>query len=376
VNSAHSSQTRLMDSAVVRSRDEPILDERVFHQMISLERKRTERSQKPFLLILLELQTQEQKEDIFHKIVSVLAPAIRETDVVGWYESSSALGIIFSGLHSDTAESIPGIMLTRVSGVLYGSLPFQQYNKISFSHFLFPEEWDHDISQRPSHPPLYPDLTRRDKSKRVFSLIKRMMDITGSVLGILLASPVFLSIALAIKLTSKGPILFRQTRVGQYGKPFVFLKFRSMYVNNDPSIHKKYVEQLIRGNTDEKPASGAGIYKLTNDPRITPAGRFLRRTSLDELPQLYHVLVGDMSLVGPRPPLPYEVKAYEIWHRRRVLEAKPGITGLWQVNGRSRVKFDDMVRLDVRYARTLSLWLDIGILLRTPRAVLLGDGAF
>jgi lipopolysaccharide/colanic/teichoic acid biosynthesis glycosyltransferase len=118
-----------------------------------------------------------------------------------------------------------------------------------------------------------------------------------------------------------------------------------------------------------------GVYKLTKDSRITPVGAFLRKTSMDELPQFLNVLKGEMSLVGPRPPIPYEVEAYDIWHRRRLLEAKPGITGLWQVCGRSRVNFDDMVRLDLQYARTWSLWMDIKILLRTPGAVLLGAGA-
>ena len=119
-----------------------------------------------------------------------------------------------------------------------------------------------------------------------------------------------------------------------------------------------------------------GVYKLTNDPRVTRVGRFLRRTSLDELPQFINVLKGEMSLVGPRPPIPYEVDAYQTWHRGRILEAKPGITGLWQVNGRSRLAFDDMVRLDLRYARSWCLWLDIKILLQTPKAVVLGEGAY
>ena len=118
------------------------------------------------------------------------------------------------------------------------------------------------------------------------------------------------------------------------------------------------------------------MFKITDDPRVTPVGRFLRRTSLDELPQFLNVLLGEMSLVGPRPPLPYEVEAYDVWHRRRLLEARPGITGLWQVNGRSRTKFDDMVRLDLQYARKQSLWLDLKILLRTPAAVVSGDGAY
>jgi len=137
------------------------------------------------------------------------------------------------------------------------------------------------------------------------------------------------------------------------------------------------VRQLISGNEDhQRPESHGGIYKIKDDPRVTPIGRFLRKTSLDELPQFFNVLKGEMSLVGPRPPIPYEVEAYETWHRRRFLEAKPGITGLWQVEGRSKLKFDEMVRLDLKYAKTWSPWLDIKILLRTPTVVLRGDGAY
>jgi len=185
---------------------------------------------------------------------------------------------------------------------------------------------------------------------------------------------------LAVKTTSKGPVFFKQRRIGQYGKPFVFLKFRSMYVNNDSSVHETYVKQLIAGQAPchlgKHGENGAAVYKLTKDSRVTRVGKLLRRMSLDELPQVFNVLRGEMSLVGPRPAIPYELAAYQTWHRRRVLEVKPGITGLWQVNGRSRVKFDEMVRLDLRYANTWSPWLDIKILLSTPRAVWQGDGAY
>jgi lipopolysaccharide/colanic/teichoic acid biosynthesis glycosyltransferase len=171
--------------------------------------------------------------------------------------------------------------------------------------------------------------------------------------------------------------LFRQQRIGQHGKSFVFLKFRSMHVNNNAAVHKEYVQQLIAGKAEKQPSNGngQGVYKLTKDSRITRVGAFLRRTSMDELPQFINVLKGEMSLVGPRPPVPYEVEAYDIWHRRRLMEAKPGITGLWQVSGRSRVNFDDMVRLDLHYARTWSPWADMKILWRTPGAVVLGSGA-
>jgi lipopolysaccharide/colanic/teichoic acid biosynthesis glycosyltransferase len=203
------------------------------------------------------------------------------------------------------------------------------------------------------------------------------MDIAGSLAALALCLPVLFAIAIAIKLTSKGPILFRQVRLGQYGKKFTFLKFRSMYVGNDHAIHEQYVTQFIAGaqGLEQSGPDQRRQYKLTADPRITRVGRLLRKTSLDELPQLLNVLIGEMSLVGPRPPVMYEYKCYDLWHKERLIAVKPGITGLWQVEGRSRVKFDEMVRLDIRYARSWSLWLDIKILLQTPLAVISGAGA-
>jgi lipopolysaccharide/colanic/teichoic acid biosynthesis glycosyltransferase len=151
-----------------------------------------------------------------------------------------------------------------------------------------------------------------------------------------------------------------------------------MRTDCDSRIHQDYVSQFIAGKVEEKPAADSGaapVFKIQKDPRITPIGQFIRKTSLDEVPQFWNVLRGDMSLVGPRPPIAYEFRAYDVWHRRRVLEIKPGITGLWQVEGRSRTRFDDMVRLDLRYARSWSIWLDLRILLQTPGAVILGNGA-
>ena len=159
-----------------------------------------------------------------------------------------------------------------------------------------------------------------------FPLMKRAVDLTGSLIALVLFSPLLLVIALTIKLTSSGPVFFRQKRIGQYGVPFVFLKFRTMYLGNNASIHKEYVQKLIAGKTENHSVgSGEGVYKLTKYTRITRIGGFLRRTSLDELPQFINVLKGEMSLVGPRPPIAYEVEAYDIWQRHRLLEAKPGI---------------------------------------------------
>ncbi len=188
-------------------------------------------------------------------------------------------------------------------------------------------------------------------------------------------SPLFLLIAAMVKLKSAGPVFFRQVRLGEMAKPFTILKFRTMYVDVDHALHHQFVTQFIKSSGQAAEPGNSDLFKLTNDPRITPVGRLLRKTSLDELPQLWNVLRGDMSLVGPRPPLPYEFEQYEPWHRRRVLEAKPGITGLWQVAGRSRTTFDEMVRLDLRYAKTCSLWTDIKILMATPAAVISGKGA-
>jgi lipopolysaccharide/colanic/teichoic acid biosynthesis glycosyltransferase len=253
----------------------------------------------------------------------------------------------------------------------------EEFAQIRISFHLFPEEWNQEIPPQSSNPTLYPDLSKREEGRRFLREMKRAVDVLGSSLAVAVLAPLFLVIALAVKVTSKGPVFYRQTRVGQYGVPFVFLKFRSMHVDCDSSVHQNYVKTLIAGQAQpgSSTANGKAIYKLTNDYRVTRVGKVLRRTSLDELPQFFNVLKGEMSLVGPRPPIPYEAKAYDVWHRRRLYEAKPGITGLWQVSGRSRVTFDDMVRLDLQYARGWSLWLDLRILMQTPKAVLLGEGA-
>ena len=355
-----------------------VLGEEVFRRMISLERKRSERTQRPFVLLLMDTgqsQATSKNGRILLDILSALQAATRETDVMGWYETNAAVGVMFTEITLEN-NLILSTLLGRISEVLRGRLTSEQFSQIKFSFHLFPEEWDANNPERQSNPTLYPDLHKRDGANRLGRTLKRSMDVLGSLVLLLLLSPVFFVIAAAVKLTSRGPILFRQKRIGEHGTAFTFLKFRSMYVDNDASQHKEYVRQLIAGQAAKQTNdAGEGIFKLTNDPRITAVGNFLRRSSLDELPQFINVLRGDMSLVGPRPPVPYEVEAYATWHRRRLLEAKPGITGLWQVQGRSRVGFDDMVRLDLRYARHSSPWLDLKILVQTPRAVIAGNGA-
>jgi len=319
-----------------------------------------------------------QSERALSEIASALSSSTRETDLAGWYREGAILGVIFTEIREGNWKVLESLARARVIASLRSKLSPGRLDQIHISFHSFPENWDNSSLGRLANAKLYPDLFEREEERKFSRFVKRSMDIAGSIAALILFSPLFALIALAIKLTSKGPILFKQERVGRYGLRFTFLKFRSMHCNNDARIHREYVKRFISGEADSARVSHTEdvVYKIQDDPRVTRVGKFLRKTSLDELPQFMNVLKGDMALVGPRPPIPYELEGYQIWHRRRVLESKPGITGLWQVNGRSRLKFDDMVRLDLQYAKTWSLWLDIKILLRTPRAVLFGAGAY
>jgi lipopolysaccharide/colanic/teichoic acid biosynthesis glycosyltransferase len=357
------------------------LEEETFRQMIAIERKRTERSKSPFLLMLLEVENGGSQKKIgatLEKALAALLLSSRDTDLVGWYKSHETVGAMFTGLVVNDKRALLDTFLTKVTTSLRDELNSEQFSQVRISFHLFPDDWDNGKPGPPSNSALYPDLIRRDKVQRSVLLTKRIIDVFGSAAALVLFAPLFFVIALAVKVTSRGPVFYRQERVGRYGRKFTFLKFRSMYVNNDPTVHKEFVTRLIasqncQGSGD---GDGQGVYKLTNDRRITRVGGFLRRTSLDELPQFINVLKGDMSLVGPRPPIPYELAAYQTWHRRRLLGVKPGITGLWQVTGRSLVEFDEMVRLDLRYASTWTPWLDLKIMARTPLAVIKGSGAY
>jgi lipopolysaccharide/colanic/teichoic acid biosynthesis glycosyltransferase len=207
--------------------------------------------------------------------------------------------------------------------------------------------------------------------------IKRLIDVVASMLVIVLGFPFFLAVALLIKLTSRGPIFYSQRRIGEGGSAFTLFKFRTMRQGNDDSIHREFARSFIEGrmsnsSLDEKVPS---VYKLTNDPRVTAVGNFLRRTSLDELPQFINIFKGEMTIVGPRPPLEYEIECYEEWHKLR-LEVKPGLTGLWQVSGRSSVPFNEMVKLDLYYIEHWTLLLDFKIMLRTIPVMLFGSGGY
>jgi lipopolysaccharide/colanic/teichoic acid biosynthesis glycosyltransferase len=355
-----------------------IFEERLFLKMLYLERKRSERSKRRFIVMLLEpgsLPKRITDEQAFGRVLAALTHAIRETDIRGWYEEGVVFGVIFTELGAADGRTASKAILARINNALGECLAIDEINKLRLSFHPFPEDATIQGQSERTDPALYPELKDFKRSSRH---VKRAMDIAGSLCALILLSPLLLLLSIIIKLTSKGPVLFRQHRIGQYGRAFTFLKFRSMYSANDHTIHEEYVKRLIAGDVENNASceSPQTVYKLTNDPRVTIVGKFLRRTSLDEVPQFLNVLKGEMSIVGPRPPLPYEYTRYETWHKTRLLAMKPGITGLWQVEGRSRVTFDEMVRMDLQYARSWSPWMDIKIMFRTPGAMLFGSGAF
>jgi lipopolysaccharide/colanic/teichoic acid biosynthesis glycosyltransferase len=356
-----------------------VLHEDAFVSMLYLERRRAERAQKRFVLMLVDTKSaisDGQKNRTLAKLTGALLSVTRETDIVGWYLEDHLIGVICTEVGNAKPKTVRGKMLEKVKTALVEALPAEKVSKMTVSFHFFPEEGEESGTDHSANNILYPDLSRTEESRKFALGIKRSMDIIGSAAALVLLSPIFGAVSLAIKLTSKGPVLFKQQRLAQYGKKFTLLKFRSMRTDCDARIHEEYVIQFIGGQLQGSSQGGEKpMFKIQEDPRVTRVGRFLRRTSLDELPQFWNVLVGNMSLVGPRPPLPYEFKAYDLWHRRRVLEIKPGITGLWQVEGRSRTRFDDMVRLDLKYARGWSIWLDLKILAQTPVAVIQGEGA-
>lgn len=358
-------------------------NEEVFVEMLSRERYRSQRTNTPFILMLIELKRimhlRSAREHI-RTIASVLKNNSRDTDIRGWYRDSSTMGVVFVGIEEKDIPFAKDVISGKMEQKLKASLGVEKLGMLEISYHIFPEKYDIDNPDDSLEPELYPDITKTTVLKMTDSLLKRSVDLAGSIFGLILFSPLFLVISILIKATSEGPVFFRQQRVGPFGRTFTFLKFRSMYVNNNDAIHREYVAKLIEGNRDcEQNGEGctnAPVFKIKNDPRITPVGRFLRKTSLDELPQFINVLKGDMSLVGPRPPIPYEIEKYDIWHRERILRMKPGITGLWQVIGRSSTNFDDMVRLDVKYLRNWSLWRDFKIIVMTPLVMLKGKGAY
>jgi len=367
---ANKKQTHQKRRGFFRSNpDSAPLNQDSFEEALCLERKRTDRSGRNFALLLFDFRSltfdNRSEAQLFEKVIPGFQASIRETDVVGWYEKS-VLGLILTELSEDAKTSCRCV-LTRLRQQLEDCLGDAGLDPLRVSVHHYPE--DRDGTKIDSR--LYPDLESEKSGKPRPVVWKRLLDLTASLILLIMLSPLFGIITYLVRRGSEGPAFFEQERIGQLGKPFNCFKFRSMRKDSDSSIHESFVGTFIESNGAET----TGVYKLTDDPRITPIGKFLRKTSLDELPQLINVLKGEMSLVGPRPPLRYELRKYSSWHRRRVLEAKPGMTGIWQLWGRSRTTFDEMVRMDLQYVQKLSLCLDLKILLLTPWVVLRGRGA-
>jgi lipopolysaccharide/colanic/teichoic acid biosynthesis glycosyltransferase len=356
----------------------PIFDEELFRDTVTRERKRTNRSGLAMVMLLTGVKDsrRENTSALFAGIANALSAIKSDIDIAGWFERGAIMGLIVPEIDTanlaSTCERLESRFRKEITNRFKGDLT----ERLSIKLCVYPEPPQlGDDELEAVDPFLYPELHIQQDRVAMFQVLKRGMDMLGSLALLLLLSPLLLAIAGLVKLSSRGPVLFHQMRIGQMLKPFMMCKFRTMYANAGHGIHHDYVSWFITSSGKEQEQDKNKIFKLTNDPRITPIGHFLRKTSLDELPQLWNVLVGQMSLVGPRPPLWYEVQQYKPWHRHRVLESKPGITGLWQVTGRSRTTFDEMVRLDLRYARGRSLWADIKILLATPAAVIKGKGA-
>jgi lipopolysaccharide/colanic/teichoic acid biosynthesis glycosyltransferase len=345
----------------------PLLSEPLFRQTLVRERRRAERSDRAVGLLLVHLEPRERRSaEAWGALVTTISSATRDTDVVGWFKKQQTLGIILPAEarqhHTRNTELFRTLEAQAARG-------FSIQLRVLHGASETPADRQHE-----SDPLLAPTLC--DLRPRRYDAVKRLLDATLSVMLLILLAPLLALVGALVKLTSPGPVLFKQQRVGLMMQPFVMLKFRTMEVNAAPAIHQEFVSAFIKGRRDGDESDSNRVFKIVKDPRITPIGHFLRRTSLDELPQFWNVLRGDMSLGGPRPPLPYEVAHYQTWHLRRIAEAKPGVTGLWQVKGRSRTTFDEMVRLDLQYVKNRSLWMDLRILFATPRAVVSGKGAW
>jgi lipopolysaccharide/colanic/teichoic acid biosynthesis glycosyltransferase/GGDEF domain-containing protein len=372
-----------------------------FFLRLKEERERSKRTETPFSLLTLDVgrlsavlngnARRSSKGNLQKDLLTKLARELRTIDIKGWLDLNTA-AVLMPGTESSGARACQ----EKVSRMISENWPhardlsLTEYLRVSAfgnggsgvtessTHASDPIT-GHELGEPENHLPyVYADILKRRPHSSARSRAKRIIDIIGAAVGLLIAAVPMLIVAVLVKLTSSGPVLFRQKRVGFLGRPFTFLKFRSMRAGADEAIHRSFSREFINGNgknvnngTKECP-----LYKLKKDPRITRFGHFLRRTSLDELPQLFNILRGEMSLVGPRPPIPYEVNEYKPWHSRRVLEVKPGLTGLWQVSGRSQTSFNDMVRLDLQYADNWSFWLDVKIIFKTFRAVFSAKGAY
>lgn len=372
-----------------------------FRVILERERVRADRNRHQFSMIIFEVSEPEVDSTQVQHLARVLTNRIRLSDQAGWFDGHR-IGVLLPDTSPDgawkLAEDVRQAMAAKASSpectvYTYPSKWFFDDNEHSSQlHFAdLSPEWRTKTAGSFSMSTKHADSLNTDFATqecpanirpncrasaqglepffvRPLPAWKGVMDIVGALIALVVLSPLLLLVALIIKTVSQGPVFFKQQRAGYAGRTFGMLKFRTMRVNVDSSVHQQHVAKLINGSGRNDASSKMPMTKLDNDEQIIPFGKILRKTCLDELPQLINVLRGEMSLVGPRPPIPYEVENYLQWHYGR-FDAVPGMTGLWQVSGKNRLTFSQMVQLDVQYLRKKSLWLDIIILLKTPSAI-------
>lgn len=360
----HSEPTAVQSAA----RGATVIAREAFLSIVQHEKRRADRSCSPLSVAVFHVDRDVDALRNVERLLALLAAITRETDTLGRLDDEVVAVLLPETSAAGLQHFVQKVL--RAGGASTPEPRTATYPDTRFDQCL----GGRSAGGAAGEPGI--DHTAEPQASGGYGL-KRGVDIVGSAIALILLSPLMLVVATAIRLSSPGPALFRQTRLGKGGVPFVLYKFRSMRIDADDRVHRDFVAGLINGasGTEAGSAGESPAFKLKADPRITPLGRWLRKTSVDEIPQFFNVLKGEMSLVGPRPPVGYEVDSYQSWHLRRVLEMKPGLTGIWQVEGRSKVSFDDMVRMDLRYLRSCSLGFDLLILLRTVKVVLSCDGA-
>jgi lipopolysaccharide/colanic/teichoic acid biosynthesis glycosyltransferase len=356
---------------------------RAFVRYLQFEKRRAERRETPLSIVLFRIDAAaDDPARDRQALAEVVQDSKRSTDILGRLGDGS-IAILLLDTDRQGTEAFVSKVTGKTAGITFsaatGTYPDQIFENIRHAGEVLPES---EVVWREED----------DRSRSLEKRLKRALDLTAAMAGLIVLSPVMLLTALAVAATSPGDIIFRQVRLGRRGVPFVLYKFRSMRSDADDGIHRQYVTDVIRsGGGKGGSAKGGGAVgggggtaadaadkpwtKLSIDPRITPIGRILRKSGLDELPQLFNVIKGDLSIVGPRPPLPYEAEQYKAWHLRRILEMKPGITGLWQVEGAQGCSFNEMVRMDLRYSRHWSLLLDLKLIFKTIPVLALRKGA-
>ena len=363
-----------------------ISPEERFLTVLRRESARADRNGHGFSLVAVEMSKDAASGPVAGRVARFLAQQVRATDEIGWFEKNR-IGVLLY----NTPPRGAWRFVEKVKDQTAAVLPRPQFEVLTYPSGWGntepePTESNTEAARDQRAGDASPAQTARARADstapsaaassaaapggelRPFCVDgipawKRALDIVGAAVGLALLSPLFLVVAALIKIVSPGPVFFRQERVGFLAKRFRLWKFRTMHVHNDESTHKQYLADLIAGDAEDKPMT-----KMDDDPRIFRFGNLLRKSCIDELPQLINVLLGEMSLVGPRPPIPYEADEYLSWHNGR-LDTVPGMTGLWQVSGKNRLTFTQMTRLDIRYTRRRSLLLDLRIILLTPVAI-------